>query len=203
MEPSPCTLCCRSAGRPLPDRKRAASNREKGAESIAWQEREHLHADRKGMLILPWMLLMATMWPWRLRIMEGRSAGGAGGGGHHSPGGTLASACPAGQQAGGGTREGQTEAQPPPRTVRGEPRTERAPPSGFANAGQGQAGEPTPMRLSLGRERASDACRSRRPGWKDGPGPQLQGGGPGGQDAGAGAPLSAETLPLVRATGPK
>ena len=40
--------------------------------------REHSHADRKGRLILPWMLLIATTWPWRLLIMAGRSAVGRG-----------------------------------------------------------------------------------------------------------------------------
>lgn len=34
----------------------------------------YLHADLKGMLILPCTLLMATMWPCLLLIMEGRSA---------------------------------------------------------------------------------------------------------------------------------
>lgn len=50
-------------------------NHEKTIRKNSWgRRREYSHADRKGMLILPWMLLIATTWPCRLLIMEGRSA---------------------------------------------------------------------------------------------------------------------------------
>lgn len=49
-------------------------NQEKTKGTFGGGKRKYSHADRKGMLILPWMLLIATMWPCRLLIMEGRSA---------------------------------------------------------------------------------------------------------------------------------